>query len=43
MTLDDLTTAEDILGREIDGEEFDEEWEIEDLRNECNQHPQYDI
>jgi hypothetical protein len=41
MTLDDLTTASDILGRPIENGDFDEEWDSEDLRNECNGTTEY--
>jgi hypothetical protein len=43
MTLDDLTTAEDILGREIDGGEFDEDFIIEELMNDCDSHTGFDL
>lgn len=43
MTLDDLTTAEDILGREIQSGEFDEEAVMEELRHECDHYTGFDL
>ena len=43
MTLDDLTTAEDILGREIADGEFDEDAVIEELLNECDSRTGFDL
>jgi hypothetical protein len=43
MTLDDLTTAEDILGREIDVGEFDEDSVFEELLNGRDSYPGFDL